>query len=623
MKPFRSLKDNKLTYWVILTVICIIFFFQAIHLAHQQPSKVDEGAFLIKGYLFISGKYKLFEDYGPWTNNMPLAYLIPGIPQYVFGPGLKTGRYFAVLVTFTTLIGIWALMRRLAGKWWALAAGFSLSINPAWIGINVLAVSQTIVACLVAWMMFFLLGEERKLWHICAAAFLSAAATLTRQNMVFLIPFTILYALWRHGFKEAVAAFVFSIIPLTVVHAIYFPKIMTLWYTWLPKPIKATYDTFDTNDIGLIAAEGSQVWRPSGDMIDRLSSFFTALRYHFISLLGVCFAIPQIFRKKNWRSENEWKLVVSLLVLFSILYGLHGWASLTKNYCIFCFPNYVAFFIPIATIISFLAISRLVENMYSMPTIYLIAMYLFLIPGIFFGSNQTVGRWVMQLPVPRIKNGRVVGGVIQIWELLRNRYLMTYEQLILLIPPVFGVLVAIALLILFIIFYRIVRKKFDIKFGFVLTIGFLFFSVMVTPTYLIGKFAYENSCGGDVISAYEKAGHQLQEKIPDDASVYWGSGSVVTPLLYIANAEIQPLQLNGVYSKKIGGDRNLLEKNGYYNAESLRDWIESADFILVQSFNMGEYWKNYITPTAFNEYNPTDPINPCDPNSAIKIFRRK
>ncbi|MDO9546738.1 MAG: glycosyltransferase family 39 protein [Pelolinea sp.] len=617
MKLFRSLKDNKSLYWVILIVICVLFFFQAFCLAHQQPSKVDEGSFLIKGYLFISGRYKPFEDYGPWTNNMPLAYLIPGIPQFLFGPGLKMGRYFAMLVTFTTLIGVWALLRRLTGKWWALAAVFALSINPAWIGINVLAVSQALVACLVTWVMVLLLGEERKLWHICAAAFLSAAATLTRQNMVFLIPFVILYAWWRYGIKEAVAAFLFSIIPFVVVHAIYFPKIMTLWYTWLPKSIKTTFD------VGFIDGGGSQVWRPGGDLIDRLSSFFTAVRYHFISLLGVCFAIPMIFAKKNWRSKNEWKLVFSLLILFAILFGLHGWASLTKNYCIFCFPNYVAFFIPIATIISFLAISRLVENKFSVPTVYVSAIYLFFIPGIFFGSIQTVGRWVMQLPFPRIKNGRLAGGVTQIWELFRNRFQMTYDQLIMFIPPVFGFLVALTLLILLLIMYRVLRKKLNVKFGFVLALSLLLFSVIFTPTQLIGKFSYENTCGGNVISAYEKAGQQLQKKIPDDASVYWGSGSVVTPLLYIADAGIQPLQLNGVYPKRNGGDRDLLEKNGYYNAESVRDWRDSADFILVQSYNMGDFWKNYLDPTVFDEYDPTVPIDPCDPNSAIQIFRRK
>ena len=616
MKQIGSIKDNKWAYWLILALICGLFFAQALFLAHQQPSKVDEGSFLTKGYLFITGRYRPFEDYGPWTNNMPLAYLIPGIPQAIFGPGLMVGRYFVVLVTFTTLAGLWIILRRLIGKWWALAAVFALSINPAWIGLNGLAVSQPLVACLVTWILVFLLGDDRKLWQICAAALLSAAVTLTRQNMVFMIPFVVFYTWWQYGFRKAVWAFLFAFIPVAAVHAVYFPKIMTLWYTWLPRSIKAAFS------VGTIDGGGVQVWKPSGDLIDRISSFSIALRYHFISLIGVCFAVPMIFKKKNWRSDKEWKSMISLLMLFVILFGLHAWASLFKNYCIYCFPNYVAFFIPIGTVIAFLAFSRLVENKFSMPIWYISGLYKICIPVLFFGSIQTVGRWLLQLPFPRIKNGRLIGGVTQVWELLRNRFQMTYDQLVLIVPPIFGLLSAVALLILLILVFRLAKKKNKLKLGYFLALGLLVFAVVFTPTVLIGKASSENTCGGDVISAYELAGSQLQQKIPDDASVFWGSGSVVTPLLYIADAGIQPLQLNGIYPKRDGGDRDLLEKYGYYNADSQRDWRDSADFILVQSFNMGDFWKNYLTPDLFDEYEPTIPIDPCDPNSGIQIFRR-
>jgi hypothetical protein len=94
-------------------------------------------------------------------------------------------------------------------------------------------------------------------------------------------------------------------------------------------------------------------------------------------------------------------------------------------------------------------------------------------------------------------------------------------------------------------------------------------------------------------------------------------------MLYILDTEIQPLQLNGVYPKRIGGDRDLLEKNGYYNAESQEDWRDSSEFILLLSRNMVDFWKNYLDPSLFDEYDSTDPIDPCEPNSSIQIFRRK
>jgi len=617
MKYIQSIKENKIIYWIVLSIICLLFFYQAFYLAHQLPSRVDEGSFLIKGYYFISGKYKPFEDYGPWTNNMPLAYLIPGIPQFLFGPGLRTGRYFSIFLAFITLIGFWVLIHRLRGKWWALAAVLALSINPSWIGMNVQAVSQGIVACLVTWVMVFLFGDERKIWHIGAAAFLSAMATLTRQNMVFLLPFVILFVWWRYGLKKGVVAFLFSFIPFAFVHGLYYPKIMNLWYTWFPISIKNAFN------IGFIEGGGTQVWRASGDFVDRLSSFFIAVRYHFISLIGVFLTFPLVIRKRNWRSENEWKMIVSLLALFSIFFGFHGWASLTKNYCIFCFPNYVAFFIPLGTLISVLTISNITEKKLSVPILYTAGMFLILMPGIFFGSLETVGARVMKLPVPRIKDGKLVGGVIKVWELIRNRFELPYEQQILIIPPVFGLIISISIIIILLIAYKLINRKHNIKSGIVLSVGIYFFAILLTPTHLLGKFPYENTCDGDVISTYEKVGEQLQAKIPDGSSIYWGAGSVVTPMLYILDTEIQPLQLNGIYSKRTGGDRDLLEKNGYYNAESQRDWRDSSEFILVQSRNMVDFWKTYLDPSLFNEYEPTDPIDPCEPNASLQIFRRK
>ena len=65
---------------------------------HTLPSVLDEGNYLYKGYLFVSGEYQPYQDYGVWTNHMPLSFLIPGWVQVWFGPGLRTGRYFAVFL---------------------------------------------------------------------------------------------------------------------------------------------------------------------------------------------------------------------------------------------------------------------------------------------------------------------------------------------------------------------------------------------------------------------------------------------------------------------------------------------------------------------------------------------
>jgi hypothetical protein len=126
-----------------------------------------------------------------------------------------------------------------------------------------------------------------------------------------------------------------------------------------------------------------------------------------------------------------------------------------------------------------------------------------------------------------------------------------------------------------------------------------------------------------VLASYEQIGDHLQTIIPDGSTIYWGGGSVVTPLLYITNTEIHPPQLNGIYSARRGGDRDLLEKAGYYNEESRNAWRESDEFILVNNINLVGFWKEFLVPESFNEYKPTGPLDPCNSESFIRIYRRK
>ena len=74
----------------------ILYAAQSWAYARTQLSILDEGAYLLKGYLFATGKYTPFQEYGPWSNHMPFSFLIPGYAQVIFGPGLRTGRYFAI-----------------------------------------------------------------------------------------------------------------------------------------------------------------------------------------------------------------------------------------------------------------------------------------------------------------------------------------------------------------------------------------------------------------------------------------------------------------------------------------------------------------------------------------------
>src|SRR5512136_1033496 len=92
-----------------------VYLVFSIHFANTQRSTIDEGLYLYKGYLFAKGIYHPFQDYGPRAEYSPLSYLIQGYIQLWFGPGLRTGRIFAIIVGILALLGLWAAARRLAG----------------------------------------------------------------------------------------------------------------------------------------------------------------------------------------------------------------------------------------------------------------------------------------------------------------------------------------------------------------------------------------------------------------------------------------------------------------------------------------------------------------------------
>ncbi|OQY29679.1 MAG: hypothetical protein B6I38_07955, partial [Anaerolineaceae bacterium 4572_5.1] len=152
----------------------IIYIVQIWIYAHTQDTVLDEGLYLLKGYLFATGKYAPYQPYGPQTNKMPLAFLIPGYVQKLFGPGLRTGRYFAITLSILFLLGVWIVARRLGGdshggrasRWSGTAAVFIVALNPANLKLYSLMISEGLVATMIIWILVLTLGKKRPLWQL-------------------------------------------------------------------------------------------------------------------------------------------------------------------------------------------------------------------------------------------------------------------------------------------------------------------------------------------------------------------------------------------------------------------------------------------------------------------------
>ena len=297
----------------------------------------DEGSYLYKGYMFAKGDYYPFQEYTFWTNKTPLSFLIPGYIQYWFGPGLAVGRYFAIFVSILMVVGVWIIARRLGGRNWAAVAVWVFSLANANIPIYSEAISQGLVACMMAWVFVFTLGEERPLWQLIVGSGLSMLVVMTRQNMAVVPPLLIAYIFWQYGKRAGWWAFLTSAVIFIGFHIVYWPNIMQIWSVWLPGSLTPFLDQFRDGSPYGSAFEGI-------DLTSRIQSFATGIHDHFFVLGGAVSALILWPKKDSWKSANQFKMSVLLALMFFTLFFMHTWASLPTGYCVYCFSAYHTFY---------------------------------------------------------------------------------------------------------------------------------------------------------------------------------------------------------------------------------------------------------------------------------------
>ena len=168
---------------------------------------------------------------------MPLAFYIPGAVQAIFGPGLRTGRYFAVFAGMLMLLGLWVVTRRLSGPWWAALVLAGTALNPAIVKMYSTAISQVLIAGMLVWALALTLGEKRPLWQLMLGSILAACIWLTRINLFPFLPLLIAYIFWQHGRKAGFMAALTSGIVIGLGHALFSPGILRIWAYWLPESI--------------------------------------------------------------------------------------------------------------------------------------------------------------------------------------------------------------------------------------------------------------------------------------------------------------------------------------------------------------------------------------------------
>ncbi len=323
MGKFKTRFLEKPALPVVVSLSGIIFYLvSAIQNAIYRTTFLDEGLYLVKGYLFAGNIYRPFAEFGPWTNQMPLSYYIPGFIQNIFGPGLRTGRYFSIFLGCLFLVAVWILVNRFSGGWWSAAAIWAIALNTATIKIYTLAISEVIIACLLVWCLVFLLGENRSTWMIVLGSAMAMLIFFVRINMAPFVLIIIAFVFWQHGKTKGILSITAASVVFIVINFLFFPGILKTWATWLPANLTPFLDLFRlTEQVGKWGESAG-----NSNFFERGLYFFLSFRLHFISLFGaICVWILWPGKMTNWANQESFKPAVFLsltLVMLSIMHFL-------------------------------------------------------------------------------------------------------------------------------------------------------------------------------------------------------------------------------------------------------------------------------------------------------------
>jgi hypothetical protein len=619
---------NVLSY-IISSFGLIYYAAQSWNLIHTLTSTVyDESGYMVRGYLLASGKYLPYADYSILLDHMPLSFLIPGYIQVIFGTGIRTGRYFTFVLGLISLIGLWIAARKLGGKWWATFAVWVFALNPGWIESYSLGYSQVLIFFFTTWAFVFLIGEKQNYWHIFIASFLTGLATMTRLNMLPVVFILILYIFWQHGNKTGIFALIGGLTPIVFFHILYWPGILRIWAFYFPEGILPLLDSYHSPIQKNFLPEGFSILESitnSDNIISEIiHTFWKGVQKNLVTIIGIIGIISLWPTKESWKTEYKRRLAIFLLVTYLILFCMHAWAALSGTSCGFtCFKGYLMFFTNIGLFSFILSFPywQKVLPIWRNIIIGVFATYLLIELerwNFEWQRNLLHGiRAFLKIEVPLYKphNTATLWGILEKIFAAESQTVENFFYTVLYwaIPLIF-VWILIPLII-----KGFHRMKLSIgNYGWVLLTSMLIIFVVISPLRVIGGELNSQKCKDSIIDSHEAVGERLNSLIPPGSKVYWALESWMI-FLYIPESEIFPPQTMIHYNyvpSTYDMDVDFLLKNGYWNETLKEQWIEEADFILVEGRYYKDEWRPRVESGELSLVDITQPVEDCRGDSS-------
>ena len=612
---------KKFPYFIeIITVVGVIFYIaQSWYFANSLDSIGDEGSYLYKGYMFARGDYYPFQEYTFWTNKAPLAFLIPGYIQLWFGPGLTVGRYFAIFVSILMLIGVWLTARRLGGKGWAALAVWVFVLAFAQISVYSEAVSQGLVACMLAWMFVLTLGGDRPLWQLVLGSALSIVIVMTRQNMAVVPALLVAYIFWQYGTRAGGWALGTSAILFIGFHILYWPGILQIWAPWLPQSLTPFLDNYRIS-----APLAGTEFIFDASTLSRFQSFATGVHDHFFVFCGSLSALILWPKKDAWKSSNHFKMAVFLGATFFSLFILHTLASLPTDFCVHCFSAYQAFYTTAGFFFILIVFSNCLSNSKPRFVVLIVSLLLFAANlGLYY--YQQWGDWLLNhVLLPRV-NRIIRGGefsATSLKEVLTYTFNLAPEIQNRIVPAGAGILLGLILILFIWAIHRfLLQKKSTGMYPLVnIVLAGCLFVGTVFPV-ILNDTTGEEKCSTHFLSYYEEAGKTLSRLIPPGSLVYWkGSGRHLAFMLYTNDVKIFPPQIHAGGGYAVGDSEHLL-KFGLYNEELDKQWRASADILIIWNTYFTKEFREFFDQPGYEQI-PFDmgKLSKCE--DTLYVFRR-
>lgn len=584
---------------------------------------LDESLYIYKGYLFASGKYVPYQDYGPWTNHLPMSFLIPGYVQVLFGPGIRTARYFVFFLGTTSMIALWLVAKRLGGHWWAAMAIWAISLNTMWVESFSFWTAQILVNSFILWIFVFSLGEKRTTLELVLGGVLAGILGMTRLNLLPFIGLYILYIFWQNGWKKGLFfVLAFSGIFITL-NIIYWPNILKFWASWLPINLTPFLNDFRFN---LAGSNNRLDWvnpffpisawlnDPSHTAWSQIQALFRAFRWSLLPFLSVLVTIALMPKRKNWKSETQYKISMLLIVTYLTSIGIHMAASLSGKSCSFyCIEYYMLFFNVLGLLVIISAFSSFSNKPSFWKSVLVVATIVLVFAGINYEySTENKGKnfltnLVLDFQIPRIEAGKLKGGFAPVSVVLEAKTDFEYNDYFIndsILANIFSFIVVVFLVfIVTYLLYLVLKSRHVIKGNFIqlflillLCLGFIY-----SPAEVFGGGRNTFRCEDSILDSYEIAGEKLAKVLPNGAKVYIEMYTSLI-LLYVEDIQIYTPQINASFSKIIvegefGNDE--LYASGRWNQSLADQWLSESDYVLVQGSYFNEEWVQTIENGEF------------------------